>query len=145
MIARPEVSALGILLGERCYHEPDLVVGLAPDGLTQHVARVQAEVVENFRQHELEFAAQLLSDLNRFVTRLGNLSPERQGLLRGEARRRLSEQERVTLAGNAERAPLWEADWRQLGLRRQLREAQPSGEPGTDRTDTRGSGQGIRR
>ncbi|MGX8904241.1 HNH endonuclease [Streptomyces netropsis] len=105
------------------YHDPDMVTELETDTLTKHVAEVQAEVAENFQPHELQAALLALNDLNRFIARLGNLSPKRRALIRREAQLRLLDHEDILLAEpNQRRQELWNEDVRQSDLKRRLRD-----------------------
>ncbi|MFI7316801.1 HNH endonuclease [Streptomyces venezuelae] len=112
------------LFGGPSYHDPDRVVDLPADAVVKHVEQVQDEVAENFEAHELQVALRLLNDLNRFVSQMGNLSAERRSLLRKEALLRLLDYEEVLLAKPHDRKrALWEADLRQVVLKRALSEA----------------------
>lgn len=121
--ARPTESMLSAFLrGGPSYHDPDRIVDLPADAVEKHVKHAQDEVAENFKAHECRLAERLLDDLNRFIARLGNLSPERRALLRKEALLRLVDYEEVLLAEPASRRrTLWEADLRQHRLTRALR------------------------
>ncbi|WP_306334612.1 HNH endonuclease [Streptomyces sp. KL118A] len=123
--SRPAGSAnwMSALFGGPSYHDPDRVVDLPAEAVVKHVERVQDEVAENFGAHEIQVALRLLNDLNRFIARMGNLSPERRSLLRKEALLRLLDYEDVLLAEpHDRRRALWEADLRQIDLKRALRD-----------------------
>lgn len=114
---------MSALFGGPSYHDPDRVVDLPAEAVVKHVERVQDEVAENFGAHEIQVALRLLNDLNRFIARMGNLSPERRSLLRKEALLRLLDYEDVLLAEpHDRRRALWEADLRQIDLKRALRD-----------------------
>ncbi|MFH8612925.1 HNH endonuclease signature motif containing protein [Streptomyces sp. NPDC018029] len=123
--ARPSgTGTAGWTFGGPDYHDPDKVIDLPADSITEHVAKVQSEVTENFEAHEAVEALRLVDDLNRFIARLGNLSSERRSLLRKEAMLRLWDHEEILLAVPAPRRhALWKEDIRQIDLKRALRDA----------------------
>ncbi|MEU5683612.1 HNH endonuclease [Streptomyces venezuelae] len=123
--ARPVESVVSMFFGGGpSYHDPDRVVDLPADAVEKHVRHAQDEVAENFKAHEYRLAVRLLNDLNRFIAQLGNLSPERRSTLRKEALLRLLDYEEVLLAEPRDRRlVLWEADLRQIRLKRALRDA----------------------
>jgi hypothetical protein len=110
---------------ERSYHEPDFVMDLSTDALLRHIAQVQAEVTDAFRAIEATVAEQLVSDINRLVTRLGDLSPRGRALVRTEFLLQLTEHEADLTAEPSSRwlARMDLAD-RQWTLRRSLRESE---------------------
>ncbi|MFE9407358.1 HNH endonuclease [Streptomyces sp. NPDC006704] len=109
--------------GDSLYHEPDRLIDWTSQMLALHIRQGQAEVVEGFRPYELKLATQLISDANRLIGRLGNLSPECGALLTGEFQARLAEQEGLlTAEPEARLRVLREANWRQYRLKRRLRD-----------------------
>ncbi|MER7514472.1 HNH endonuclease [Streptomyces lavendulae] len=127
ILARKSPPRFESLLVDRTFHDPNRVVDMTREGITAYVAEVQREVIEIFHEHEQGLAARLLMDLNRLVSRLGNLHPDNAELLRTEALTQLSGHGDLLLAEHGvQLSARWAAELRQIGVKGEFRSSRAS-------------------